>query len=156
MKQALWALGTGALFGAGLVLSGLADPERVIGFLDIFGNWDKTLLFVMASAVSVHFLAYRAIRRRSAPLYGQSFAIPSRTVIDPKLVGGALVFGIGWGLTGYCPGPSVVALASGRAGVLLFVVAFVLGLFITGKLESAFAANRPARTLESSGMADAE
>ena len=119
----------GALFGTGLLLSGMTRPARVIGFLDVASGWDPTLAFVMAGAVLVYGIAYRAIRARvGAPWFDRSFHVSSRTEIDWKLVLGAAVFGIGWGLAGYCPGPAIVAAGSGASHVLLFIAAMAAGM----------------------------
>lgn len=129
------ALASGALFGVGLVVSGMTRPQKVIGFLDIGGAWDASLALVMVAAIAVHFLAYRLIRRRAAPVWAEKFALPTRREIDAKLVLGAAVFGVGWGLGGYCPGPGVVSLGAGEVGALVFVGTMSLGLLAAGKLE---------------------
>lgn len=128
-------LGTGLLFGAGLSLSGMTRPEKVIGFLNIGGAWDASLMLVMAGAVLVHFAAYRWIRGRSAPVYSTQFAVPTRRDIDLKLLLGAALFGAGWGLGGYCPGPSVVSLGARSGDALVFVMAMLLGTLLAAKLE---------------------
>jgi uncharacterized membrane protein YedE/YeeE len=129
------ALVSGLLFGAGLVIGGMTRPQKVIGFLDLFGAWDPSLMLVMAGAVGVHAGFYAAVRRRRAPLFADTFAIPTRRDIDLKLLLGALLFGIGWGLSGYCPGPSVVALGTGALKVLVFVGALLAGMLAAAKLE---------------------
>ena len=134
--RGLVAFVAGAVFGAGLLVSGMAVPAKVIGFLDVFGAWDASLVFVMLGAIGVHFIAYRLISGRPSPLLGASWALPTRRDIDLKLVAGAAVFGLGWGLSGYCPGPAVVSLASGRAGILVFVLAMLAGMLVTARLES--------------------
>jgi uncharacterized protein len=141
-KRAAAACASGVLFGAGLALSGMTDPHKVLGFLDVFGRWDASLLCVMVGAIGVHALSYRLIRRRAAPLFARGFALPTRRDLDAKLLIGAAIFGVGWGLGGYCPGPSLVALPSLGLGVALFVAAMGLGTFITGKLEQTFEARR--------------
>jgi uncharacterized protein len=124
------ALGAGLLFGVGLCVSGMTRPEKVLGFLDVTGgNWDATLLFVMGGAVAVHFFAYRWARGRS-PLLGERFSVPAGTPIDARLCVGALLFGVGWGLGGYCPGPSIVSLASGGLPVLVFVASMLAGMWL--------------------------
>jgi uncharacterized protein len=132
----------GVLFGAGLLISGMAQPRKVIGFLDVFGAWDASLAFVMLGAVAVHAVGYRLVTRRSRPLFAAEFAVPGRARLDLKLVGGATLFGVGWGLSGYCPGPSVVALPSAQPGVLAFVAALLCGMLATAKLEAALSARR--------------
>lgn len=133
--QALAAVLAGALFGIGLAVSGMTRPEKVIGFLDVTGAWDASLLFVMFGAIAVHFTAYRLIRGRAEPIYASTFAIPTRRDIDLALVLGAALFGVGWGLGGYCPGPAVVSLGSGTAGAVVFTGAMVVGMFVSVKLE---------------------
>lgn len=139
LGQALAALAAGLLFGAGLIVSGMTRPAKVIAFLDVFGDWDASLMFVMAGAIGVHCIAYRIARGSSAPLLAASFSIPTRRDIDTKLLFGALVFGAGWGLGGYCPGPGIASLAAGSAGVLVFVAAMLAGMFGAAKLEGAIA-----------------
>jgi len=122
------------LFGAGLIVSGMTQPENVLSFLDLFGDWNPTLAFVMIGAIGVHCVAYRFILRRPAPLLAKEFAVPAPGAIDARLLLGAAVFGAGWGLAGYCPGPSVVSLASGGGGAWVFVAAMAAGMLIASKL----------------------
>ncbi|MBX6763746.1 MAG: YeeE/YedE family protein [Rubrobacteraceae bacterium] len=119
---------SGLLFGLGLAVSGMTDPAKVIGFLDVAGRWNPTLAFVMGGAVIVTFFAFRRIMRRERPVFAQSFELPEKKTIDGKLVGGAAVFGIGWGIGGFCPGPAVVALVSGVWPVFAFVAAMLAGM----------------------------
>jgi uncharacterized membrane protein YedE/YeeE len=119
----------GALFALGLVVSGMTRPEKVLGFLDVAGRWDASLSFVMLGAIGVHFWAYRFIGGRPAPLFGGTFSVPSSRDIDPRLCVGAAVFGVGWGLGGYCPGPALVAVVSGGTGVTVFVAAMIVGMW---------------------------
>ncbi len=145
MKRALIAiagLAAGALFGAGLVLSGMTDPQKVRGFLDFGGDWDPTLAFVMGGAIAVHFAAYRLIRGRRAPVLGASFQIPTRKDIDAKLLGGAALFGLGWGLGGYCPGPAVTSLTTGAPSVVAFVAAMLGASWLVGQVEGVAAARK--------------
>jgi hypothetical protein len=130
----LSALGSGLLFGAGLIVSGMTLPSKVLGFLDLFGRFDASLAFVMVGAIAVYALADRVRRSRSAPLFAPRFLVPPRRRIDVPLIAGALIFGVGWGLAGYCPGPSLVALAGGGVTTLAFVIAMAVGMFVTGKL----------------------
>jgi uncharacterized membrane protein YedE/YeeE len=125
--------GAGALFGAGLVLAGMTQPSRVIAFLDVLGSWDPTLAFVMAGAVAVYSVAYRVIHRRAEPWFDTTFHLPKRADIDRKLVLGAAMFGVGWGLVGLCPGPALVSLSSGRPSVITFVAAMVVGMLAGGR-----------------------
>lgn len=129
------ALAVGVIFGAGLVLSGMTQPIKVIGFLDWLGDWDPSLMFVLAGAVVVYAIAYRLILRRKQPLLADAFVLPTRTAIDGKLIGGAALFGVGWGLSGYCPGPSVVSLASGALDASVMVAATAAGMWIASRLE---------------------
>jgi uncharacterized membrane protein YedE/YeeE len=135
-QLALSALFAGALFGAGLVVSGMTEPAKVIGFLDVFGSWDPSLALVMVGAIGVHALAYRAIRKRPAPVIAESFERPPARPVDARLIGGAALFGVGWGLGGYCPGPSIVALGSLAPGVIVFVVGLVVGSLLAGNRRS--------------------
>jgi uncharacterized protein len=153
------ALGAGLVFSAGLVLSGMARPSKVIGFLDVAGRWDASLLCVMAGAVGVHFVVQRLARRRAAPLWSPRFWLPTRRDIDGRLLLGSLVFGVGWGLSGYCPGPALVSLPLGGVSALVFVSAMLAGMWLTSRLERVLPALRgppaaPERTPEA--MAGAE
>ncbi len=129
---------SGAVFAAGLVLGGMTQPSKVIGFLDVFGDWDPSLAFVMLGAIGVNAPLTWWLRKRNAPLLAPSFSIPVssapwRSQIDARLVGGAVLFGVGWGLAGYCPGPAIVSLPSALSSgasrdALLFGVAMVTGM----------------------------
>lgn len=129
------ALFIGALFGFGLAISEMIDPGRVIGFLDVAGHWDPTLLFVMGGALAVTLPAFPPILRRARPLLTDYFALPTRTNMDGSLIVGAIIFGVGWGLGGFCPGPALAALASGSPGVALFVLAMIAGQWAASLLE---------------------
>ena len=118
----------GLLFGLGLVVSGMADPAKVQNFLDVAGTWDPSLAFVMAGAVATAFIGYRWALRRPAPLLAANFALPKSSAIDTGLMLGAGVFGIGWGLTGFCPGPAVVSVPLLAPGTFAFVSAMLLGI----------------------------
>ena len=107
------AFAAGVVFGIGLILSGMTDPAKVIGFLDIAGNWDPSLAFVMAGAIAVGVFAFAFARKRSASLFGDAMRLPTRRDVDLRLVLGSVIFGIGWGLAGFCPGPALVASAAG-------------------------------------------
>lgn len=130
MKALAAAFGSGALFGTGLVVSGMTKPAKVVGFLDLFGRWDASLLFVMVGAIAVHALLFRIVLRRRSPLFDGRFHVPTRKDIDTRLVVGAAVFGVGWGLGGFCPGPGLVSAASGATAALVFVVGMTLGMKI--------------------------
>ena len=145
LLRELSAFAAGLLFAAGLVVSGMTRPPKVLGFLDIFGAWDASLMFVMLGAIAVHLFAYRMIRGRSAPLFASKLVVPSRRDLDAKLLIGAAVFGAGWGLGGYCPGPGIVSVPGGGLGAAVFVLAMIAGMFATGKLEAALARDEQAR-----------
>jgi uncharacterized membrane protein YedE/YeeE len=120
----------GIIFGAGLVIGGMTQPGKVIGFLDFAGNWDPSLAMVMGGAVAVYAIGYRIARWRGAPLLAPSYVLPSRTHLEPRLLAGAAIFGVGWGLGGFCPGPALTALFSGHAVVLLFVASMAAGMYL--------------------------
>ena len=127
----------GIFFSIGLGISGMTQPQKVIGFLDIFGKWNPSLAFVMGGAVLSYLTLQLWIQRHfSIPLLGGSFQIPSRKDLDPSLIIGALLFGSGWGLGGYCPGPSITSLGSGSVNALLFVVAMGVGMFLADRVIS--------------------
>ena len=128
MNKSVVSFAVGFIFALGLGLSGMTQPGKVLGFLDVLGNWDPSLLFVMASALAVHMTAYRLIRRRASPLLASKFEIPTSKVIDRKLALGAAIFGVGWGLAGYCPGPALVSVASGYEKPMVFVIAMAAGM----------------------------
>jgi uncharacterized membrane protein YedE/YeeE len=127
MKQNLIALLSGLLFGFGLSLSQMIDRDRVLGFLDVSGAWDPTLLFVLGGAVGVTIIAFRFVLRLPQPIWATKFYLPTKKDIDLPLIIGAGIFGIGWGIAGYCPGPSVTALVLGIANPVLFLIAFIIG-----------------------------
>lgn len=122
------ALAAGLIFGLGLSLSGMLDPARVRGFLDVTGAWDATLAFVLGGAVMVAGLGYALVRRLPRPAFDTAFHLPARTRIDRPLLAGAALFGIGWGLSGFCPGPAVAALSTGALPVAVFVMAMLVGM----------------------------
>ncbi len=128
MPLMIASFGCGLLFGAGLLISGMTQPEKVLGFLDVFGAWDATLAFVMAGAVAVTAIGFALARRRAAPVLAPKYFWPERNDIDAPLVTGAILFGIGWGLVGICPGPAVVNLAGLSQPILVFVAAMALGM----------------------------
>ena len=128
MKRLVVAFACGALFALGLAISGMTHPSKVLAFLDFAGAWDPSLALVMGVGVLVNVLLFRVALRRGAPLLGGTFALPDKRAIDARLVGGAAVFGVGWGLGGFCPGPAVVSVAGGAAPVIVFVVAMVVGM----------------------------
>lgn len=128
--QALIALVAGLLFGIGLLLSGMANPTKVIGFLDLAGSWDPSLALVMAGAIGAALPAFTMARERSTAWAGCALALPSATQIDAPLVLGSLTFGVGWGLAGYCPGPALVSLGTGSVPAVVFVLAMIAGMAI--------------------------
>ncbi|MGK3995587.1 DUF6691 family protein [Sorangium sp. So ce1024] len=142
MIQVALALASGALFAVGLGVSGMTQPSKVIGFLDVAGDWDPSLAFVMVGAISVHLLAYRLLRWQEGreragaahaprfPLLADRMDVPTRTDLDARLFAGAALFGVGWGLAGYCPGPALASLATGSRAVLVFAAAMVAGMLI--------------------------
>ncbi len=129
MKAVLLGLVSGTLFGVGLILAGMTRPAKVIAFLDVAGAWDPSLAFVMVGAIAVHFVGWRLVPRLGRPFGGGTFALPTRTDIDRRLVFGAVLFGAGWGLGGYCPGPALTSAASGAPSTLLFVGAMLVGIW---------------------------
>ncbi len=130
MLVVLAALGAGALFGAGLVVSQMADPGKVLAFLDVAGDWDPSLALVMAGALAVALPGFRLARARGAPTLAAQFHEPARRRIDRALLAGAALFGIGWGLVGLCPGPAIAALAFARPQALVFLLAMIAGAWL--------------------------
>ncbi|WP_290789625.1 DUF6691 family protein [Halomonas sp.] len=126
----------GLLFGLGLGISGMTDPARVLGFLDLFGAWDPTLMFVLGGAVVTNFIGYRLVLRRKAPLYGSIFQLPTRQDLDIRLIGGSALFGIGWGLSGYCPGPAFASIAGLTLPLAAMLVAMVAGWYLAKAIPS--------------------
>lgn len=120
----------GFIFGIGLVISGMANPKKVQNFLDITGTWDPSLAFVMGAAVVVTFIGYRLTFKRPAPLLDERFYLPSASAIDGRLLAGAALFGVGWGLAGYCPGPALTALPLLARGTLVFVPGMLVGILL--------------------------
>lgn len=127
MNRALISFLCALIFGIGLIVSQMSNPAKIIGFLDISGQWDPSLAFVMAGAVAVFSIAYRLALRRRAPLFDKSFLVPEKTRLDKPLIIGSLIFGVGWGLAGFCPGPAIVSSGFGDARVWAFVVAMLAG-----------------------------
>jgi hypothetical protein len=153
----LSAFGAGLVFGAGLWLSGLASPQKVLGFLDLAGDWDPSLLVVMAGAVAVTLAAFPPTLRRGAPWLARRFDLPDRSAIDVPLVFGAAIFGAGWGLCGYCPGPALTALANLSLEPVVFVAAMIAGGLVHGIAfsRSSAAAAEPVKPWFESGAAGA-
>jgi uncharacterized membrane protein YedE/YeeE len=130
-----WAIGL--IFGLGIALSGMANPAKVLNFFDIAGAWDPSLAFVMGGALATTFLGYRLVFRRPAPVLDAGFHLPTPKALDARLIGGSAVFGIGWGISGFCPGGALPALGTGALDVFAFVAALVAGLLIAHALKSA-------------------
>jgi uncharacterized protein len=130
MLKMLVNLFAGTLFSLGLAISGMVDPAKVIGFLDVAGDWDPTLVFVMGGALLVTIPAFRLILKRPRPVLADKFELPTNKDVDARLLWGSALFGIGWGLAGFCPGPAVTALASGLMPVFVFVAAMVVGMAV--------------------------
>lgn len=131
----LSAFAAGLVFGVGLILSGMTDPGKVIGFLDVAGSWDPSLAFVMGGAILVGFFAFQLAGRRARNFLGDAMHLPKNRDIDKRLIGGSLVFGIGWGLAGFCPGPALVSFASGQEKAAVFVAAMLGGMLIHAAAE---------------------
>ena len=128
----------GVVFAFGLGLAGMTQPTKVIGFLDLTGHWDPTLAFVMGGAVAVSLVLFPLILRRSAPVLGERFALPEKKDLDLRLLGGAALFGVGWGLSGYCPGPALVSLVTVTPRVVIFVASMCIGLYLGKRLLERF------------------
>jgi uncharacterized membrane protein YedE/YeeE len=128
MTRVLVALVSGLIFGTGLAVSQMINPAKVLGFLDLFGDWDPTLAFVMLGAVPVAAIGYRLARARDMPLCAPTFAGPNQTKIDGRLISGSVFFGIGWGLVGYCPGPAIASVGLGNPSTVLFIAAMLVGM----------------------------
>jgi uncharacterized membrane protein YedE/YeeE len=138
MKNSLAKLGefaAGLFFGWGLMIAGMTDPSKVLGFLDLAGQWDPSLAFVMGGAIVVGVVAFAVARRRTTSFLGGALRLPTRRDIDQRLVVGSLLFGVGWGLAGFCPGPGVVSMATGQPKAVVFVIAMLVGMWIFEAVE---------------------
>ena len=135
MKR-VFEFGIGLVFGFGLILSGMSDPSKVLGFLDIAGLWDPSLAFVMGGAILIGVVAFTVARKRTTTFFGNTLKMPASTDIDKRLVIGSLTFGVGWGLAGYCPGPALVSLGSGQPKALIFVAAMLAGTAIYDLIQN--------------------
>ena len=135
MIRPLIALLSGGIFGAGLTVGGMTDPARVRGFLDLFGDWDPTLAFVMGGALMVMAIAWRVVPAMARPVFDDGFHVPQKSDLTPRLLGGAALFGIGWGVAGLCPGPGFAALAIEPAGAAIFVMSMMAGMGLVRLLE---------------------
>ncbi len=147
MRARLAEVVSGALFAAGLALGGMTRPEKVIAFLDVTGHWDPSLALVLVGAVAVHGIAWRLVRRRERPLAAPAFDLATRTRIEPSLVIGAVLFGAGWGLAGYCPGPALVSLGALVPSTGLFVGAMIAGQLAFQWVQRRYSAGKPAPAL---------
>ncbi|MCX7978818.1 MAG: YeeE/YedE family protein, partial [Bdellovibrionaceae bacterium] len=125
----------GFLFSIGLAVSGMTQPQKVIGFLDLTGNWDPSLMFVMLGAIPVHFLSYLWIKGKPSPVFDTKWHYPTNKTIDKFLIGGSALFGVGWGLGGYCPGPALASVLTGKVNVLVFVLTMTLGMLVWRLLD---------------------
>jgi|SRR5690554_3547966 len=130
MKYHIASLFAGLIFGLGLIVSGMANPEKVLGFLDIAGAWDPSLAFVMGGAVVVGLIAFTIARRRTLSFLGFNIKLPTNTQIDKRLVVGSMMFGVGWGIAGFCPGPALVAFGAGEIKGVVFVASMVTGMIL--------------------------
>ena len=130
LKQRIAEFLSGLIFGLGLILAGMTNPAKVLAFLDLRGKWDPSLALVMGAGVGIGLLAFSVAKRNSHSYLHQPMLLPLTTSVDKRLIGGSLMFGIGWGLTGFCPGPAIVSLAFGRQGVYVFVIAMLSGMAI--------------------------
>jgi uncharacterized membrane protein YedE/YeeE len=138
MRTFIIALLSGFVFGLGLAVSEMTDPARVVGFLDVAGRWDPTLLFVMGAALAVTLPGFALALRRPRPLCGDRFVLPAKNQIDAPLIAGAAIFGLGWGLSGFCPGPAVAALSTLSPSVAVFVAAMIAGRWLAARIELRF------------------
>lgn len=134
-RSHITAFVAGLIFGTGLILAGMANPAKVLAFLDIAGHWDPSLALVMGGAIPVSAIGFYLTRHRTAPLFSASFQVPTNRKLDKRLVLGALGFGVGWGLAGFCPGPALVALGTGSLKAVVFVAAMLSGMVIFEMLE---------------------
>ena len=132
---AFTSLLAGLVFGLGLIVSGMANPGKVLGFLDLAGRWDPSLAFVMGGAITVGLIAFQFARRRTSSLLGEAMRLPTANCIDRRLLAGGLLFGVGWGIAGFCPGPALVALGMGEIKAVVFVAAMLAGMGLFELLE---------------------
>lgn len=135
MGKILFGLLSGLIFGFGLVISGMSNPAKILNFLDVFGTFDPSLIFVMGGAITVVFIGYRLVLRKKQPVFDQVFQIPSRKDIDKNLIIGSALFGIGWGIGGFCPGPAVTALSMESEGIFYFFPSLLIGLWFSKILK---------------------
>jgi uncharacterized membrane protein YedE/YeeE len=136
LKTGLGPLLGGMLFSIGLGVSGMTEPAKIISFLDIFGDWDPSLIFVMVGAIGVNAILHRFITKKTTPLFDSKFHLPTKTQLDKKLLIGSALFGIGWGITGLCPGPGLAAASTGQPYPVAFVVSLVTGMALVKWFDS--------------------
>jgi uncharacterized protein len=130
MNVGFFAFLSGLVFGIGLLVSGMANPEKVLNFLDITGHWDPSLMLVMVGAIAVGLVSFSIAKKRTLSFLGLGIKLPTADKVDTRLIGGSLLFGMGWGLAGFCPGPALVALGSGEFKGLVFVLAMIAGMLL--------------------------
>lgn len=150
MTRMLLALASGLIFGLGLIAGGMTDPGKVKAFLDVFGQWDPSLAMVMGGAIAVGLVAFSLAARRKTAWHGDLMSLPSNRTIDTRLLLGGALFGVGWGVAGFCPGPAIVALGSGLPAAVVFIVAMLMGMVIHDLLIDR---PQPAPTLRPDGPA---
>ncbi len=126
----------GLVFGVGISISGMANPAKVLNFFDVAGTWDPSLIFVMGGALVVTFIGYRVVFGWDRPIFGQKFQVPTRRDLDLPLIGGSALFGVGWGISGFCPGGALPALGTGRSEVFIFIAAMIAGIFAARSLQA--------------------
>lgn len=136
------AFTVGLIFGLGIAVSGMINPAKVLNFFDVAGHWDPSLIFVMGGALITTFIGYRVVLRRPAPLIEERFQLPTNIAIDARLIGGSAVFGLGWGIAGFCPGAALPALATGKVEVLAFVGALLAGIWVARRILARQAGRR--------------
>jgi len=137
----------GLIFGIGISISGMANPAKVINFFDIAGSWDPSLMFVMGGALITTFIGYRLVLPRpTGPIFESKFQLPTATDLDVRLIGGSAIFGIGWGIAGFCPGGALPALGTGRSEVFIFVAALIVGIFVARAANTALRSRQAAHS----------
>jgi len=142
--EVLVSVAAGAVFAVGLALAGMTQPSKVVGFLDFAGSWDPSLALVMVGAIAVYSVLHRRVASMEAPILGGDFSLPTKTDLEPRLVLGAALFGVGWGLGGFCPGPALASLGTAKTEVLTFVAAMLAGMYAFTVLERARARRKAA------------
>jgi len=154
-KQVVSAFFAGLLFSVGLVVGGMTQPSKVVGWLDFFGDWDPSLAFVMGGAVLVHTLLFRLVTKRESPVVAEVFQVPTRRDFTPRLVIGSALFGVGWGLGGFCPGPGIVSVPTLGSEALAFVVAMAAGVVLHETMDHYRSKKRAAKAAAQRAVADA-